>query len=132
MQFESFRREPPAINLSALVDVLFILVIFVVLVANFQRVRDLDVQLPAAHAQGEADPSALVVAIPREGGIRVGGEMVARDELRARLAARRADHEAILVVADGSVALERAVDVLAEAQAAGFQAVSIATREPGR
>lgn len=132
MQFESYRRPTPTINLSALIDVVFILVIFIVLAANFDRIRDLELTLPSANASGSAPPEALTVSIPVEGPISLGGEPVAEEEIRDRLSALRPEHDALLLRADGSIALERAVWVLGEASAAGFENVSIATQEPSR
>jgi biopolymer transport protein ExbD len=132
LQFHTARRESPTINLSALIDIIFILVIFVVLVANFDRLRDIDVTLPSATATGESDARALVVTIRPEGPLQLDDEEVEEAALGGRLRELRDRHEALLVVADGQVALERAVKVLGEASAAGFTAVSIATREAGR
>lgn len=129
MEFRSFQRAAPSINLSALIDIIFILVIFVVLAANFDRLRDLDVTLPSAHATGRVEPRAVVVVIPQGGAVRVNEEAVAEADLQPRLRALRAEHEALVIAADRGVELERAVRVMGDASAAGFTAVSIATRE---
>lgn len=130
MQFESFRRPPPTLNLSALIDIVFILLIFVVLAANFDRLKDIEVTLPSARATSKADPKALTVTIPADGPVKVDGEAVESARLADHLRTMRSSHQALLLVADGAVALERAVEVLGEASQAGFTAVSIATREP--
>ena len=59
MEFDLPRRQVPTINLSALIDIAFILVIFIVLAANFQRIQNVDVKLPRADAEARADPHAL-------------------------------------------------------------------------
>lgn len=129
MEFPSYRREAPTINLSALIDIIFILVIFVVLAANFDRMRELELNLPSARGTGEADAKALVVTVPRDGPLKVGDEDVDDPALPQRLRSLRETHESLVIAADGSVALERAVLVLGEASAAGFTAVSIATEK---
>lgn len=132
MPFEVSRRPPPTLNLSALIDVVFILLIFVVLAANFDRIQSIDVNLPSAQAAAPASSDALTLVIPASGALRIDGVEVAAESLTERLRALRADHEALLLVADGAVAFERAVAVLGDAAAAGFQNVSIATRAPDR
>jgi biopolymer transport protein ExbD len=130
MNFTSHRRPAPTINLSALIDIIFILLIFVVLAANFDRLRDLDVSLPSARGTGKADPKALVVTVPQEGPLRIDGKELDAANLEQHLRTLRATHESLLIAADGQVALERAVQVLSSASSAGFQSVSIATQEP--
>ena len=130
MQFESFRRPAPSINLSALIDVVFILVIFVVLAANFDRIRNLEVTLPEAEAASVAEADALAITIRSDGSIELGSEPVDADALRGTLAEHGQPGDPLTIFADGDVAFERAVWVLGEASAAGFPNVSIATRQP--
>lgn len=130
MEFPSYRRAAPEINLSALIDIIFILVIFVVLAANFNRLQELEVNLPSAEGTSEADGKALVVTVPKDGPYKVGDEEVSEAELPIRLKALRKDNESLVIAADGAVELERAVKVLGEASKAGFSMVSIATQEP--
>jgi biopolymer transport protein ExbD len=130
MNFDSYRRPAPTINLSALIDVVFILVIFVVLAANFDRIRNLDVTLPEAEAAGLAEAETLAITIRSDGAIELDDVPIHRDELRDQLAARGEPGDPITIFADGDVAFERAVWVLGEASAAGFPNVSIATRKP--
>ncbi len=129
MEFESFKREQPEINLSALIDIVFILIIFVILAANFQRIRGLDVDLPEADSTTPSKSEALVVSIPKNGPVDIDGLAVEADSVQAKLRELRKKHDALVLKADGNVALERAVRVLGDARAAGFEAVSIASKE---
>lgn len=129
-ELEPRRREMPAINLTALMDIAFILVIFIVLAASFQRVRSLDVDLPRADARAVPPDAALVIGIPKEGPLRVGDERVPIDELPGVLSTLRTEHGSVVLMADRDAPVERAVNVLGAAQAAGFAAVSIATARP--
>ncbi|MEL6188264.1 MAG: biopolymer transporter ExbD [Myxococcota bacterium] len=127
MDLEGRRHETPSINLSALIDVVFILVIFVVLAANFQRLKGIDVELPEAEADGAVNAEALTVTVPRTGDIMVDNALVPFEGLRAALVRLRSTRDSLVLKSDGAAAFERAVQVLAEARAAGFEAVSIAT-----
>jgi biopolymer transport protein ExbD len=130
MQFESHRRPAPTINLSALIDVVFILVIFVVLAANFDRIRNLDVTLPEAEAASLAQAESTSITIRSDGSLAIDDAPVSDEDLRERLAERGDPSEPVIIFADGDVAFERAVWVLGEASSAGFSNVSIATRQP--
>ncbi|MCX4242479.1 ExbD/TolR family protein [Paraliomyxa miuraensis] len=130
IEFESRRRETPVLNLSALIDIAFILVIFIVLGATFQRVRAVDVELPSADARSEPSGEALVISVPPEGPVRFGERLVELSDVRAALQEARAGHDSVVLLADRQADVQRAVQILADAQQVGFSTVSLAT-QPG-
>ncbi|MCW5602699.1 biopolymer transporter ExbD [Nitrosomonas sp.] len=130
MKFETRQRITPTINLAALIDVVFILVIFIVLGANFHRIQTLDVSIPEAESANEAEIESLVITIPVTGAIEVAGEKVELSELRQELQSKVSRYKTVLLVADRSVPVQRVVTILSDAQAVGFTSVSIATQEP--
>lgn len=127
IDFDTPRREIPTLNLSALIDITFILVIFIVLAATFSRVRVMDVALPGADAREESQEDALVVTVPLEGPVRIGETPVPFEDLRAVLAEHRTRHRSVLLVADRQAAIERAVAVMNDAAQIGYASVAIAT-----
>jgi biopolymer transport protein ExbD len=131
IDFEPRRRVAPDIDLTPLIDISFILVIFIVLAATFSRVKAIDVELPGVATQTEPRREALVVTIPQEGALRFGDELVQPDDAPAALVRLRAQHDSVLLLADRQAAVERAVQLLAQAQAAGYPSVAIATQPPG-
>lgn len=127
MQFESFERENPTINVSALIDVVFILLIFIVLAANFDRIREMNILLPSAQETSQATPDALQLTVSLEGPLYVDDQEIGEEDLTERLRAYREDYEVLVLVSDGRVELDRAVRIFDKASAAGFESVSIAT-----
>lgn len=126
------RRAQPAIHLSALIDVLFIVLVFVVLAARFDQPRSLEVTLPRAQASAaRPDDAAAVLEVPRAGPMRLDGVPVTEARLVQALRRAQAHKPTLLLVADGGIPLDRATRLLDAAGAAGFSAVSIATRAPG-
>lgn len=130
MEFEGFRREPVTVSLSALVDVVFILVIFVVLAASFDRIRGLDIDLPEGEGEPAESARMLTVTVPKTGPILIEGEAVTEEALEDRLRELRGAHDDVVLFADGAVALKRAVAVLSSARAAGFSRLAIAAESP--
>jgi len=130
IEFESRRLVTPTINLSALIDVAFILVIFIVLIANFHKIRELDISLPESETAGMADPTSLIITVPATGPFDVQGRTVEPEELRAVLKEMRPAFTSVLLVADQAASIQRAVTVLSDAQAIGFSSVGIATQAP--
>ncbi|MEL7174472.1 MAG: biopolymer transporter ExbD [Pseudomonadota bacterium] len=127
LDFDEHRRASPVINISALIDIAFILVIFIVLGATFQRKEAVKVDLPSTEGPADPNPEALVVTVPQTGPILVGEAPVAEADLDDALRAARKTHESITLMADRQAAVERALTVLAKAQLQGFTAVSFAT-----
>ncbi|MEZ4238039.1 MAG: biopolymer transporter ExbD [Myxococcota bacterium] len=123
-------RAAPTINLSPLIDVIFILLVFVVLVAKFADQERLDVDVPSAQAGRPAELDALMIELDADGGVWLQGEAVGPEALLDGFRGfRRSYHRAVLV-ADRQVDLQLAVDVISAAKLAGFDGVAVATRPP--
>lgn len=127
MDIESYKRRPVELNLSPLIDVIFILVIFIVLVARFIDQNQLDIDVPESKVGRPATLEALVIHVTDDGSVFVGDHVVDDDRLEAVLTPLRSQHDRVLLMADGKIALQKAVDVLTAARAAGFERVSLAT-----
>jgi len=130
MKLPSRKRADLRLNLSPLIDVVFILLIFVVLVARFIDQERIDVTLPSAEAGRPAEVDALYLTLDAQGGVQIEGEAVAQDALHDVLVEARSRFERAVLVADHTVPLQDAVDVISAAKLAGFEAVAVATRPP--
>ena len=124
------KRQSPSLNLSPLIDVIFILLIFVVLVARFVDQERLDVTLPSADAGRPAEIDALMVVVSSSGEIHIDGEPIALAALPDALEAARRRFGRAVVVADQSAQIQQAVDVISAAKLAGFDGVALATLPP--
>ncbi len=129
IDFREVEEYQPRVNLSALIDVAFILVIFIVLAASFRQERDIEVDLPKTDAVQPAHVEGLQVVVRADGSIRVDGREVPRAEVRTTLSQLRGKHRSVMLSVDRAAAAQAAVEALADAQAAGFESVAIATQE---
>lgn len=123
-------REP-TVNLTPLIDIVFLLLIFFMVSSRFIAEQDLALELPAAAvAQPMASQETLALDITEDGGYRVAGEMTPRSRLVASLRAQRAQYpdRALRVRADGKARHAVVVRGLDAASQAGFEQVEIATR----
>ncbi len=130
MKLVGRRRAQVQVDLTPLVDVVFILLVFVMLAASFARQPAVAVALPRAGGASPTTGQALVVTIERDGRLWIEGKEVAAKALPPLLKSRSATFAALTVRADGKVALNRAVHVLDAARSAGFEKLAIATRRP--
>jgi biopolymer transport protein ExbD len=130
MPIPARKRAKPQLNLSPLIDVIFILLIFVVLVARFVDQERLDVTLPSAAAGRPAELDALMLVVKEDGTLWSEGQEIRPEDLDDTLERARARFSRAVVVADHAAKVQAAVDAVSAAKLAGFQAVSLATRPP--
>ncbi len=131
MQFEGYRRSAPVVNLTPLIDIIFLLLVFFMLTSHFVRDEALDVSLPEAqHAETRTAVSQGVEVVLAAGGaLSLNGEPVAMGELVERLGALLATTSPRLVRIRGDQAanLQEAVAILDAARAAGAESVELLT-----
>lgn len=125
--------EEPQINLTSLIDVVFLLLIFFMVTTTFVPDAGLRLLLPEAQSETQPPPNRpLEIAIDAGDTIYVGGETVSQAPapLRARLsAAAEGDFgRGIRIRADGRASHQAVVAVMDAASALGFSRVDIVTR----
>ena len=82
MNLRPLRREEPEVNLTALIDVVFLLLIFFMVSTTFQRESELKIELPEASGEAvEAPAEALEIIIDAQGRYFLKGEQVLNEEL---------------------------------------------------
>jgi biopolymer transport protein ExbD len=82
------RRAVLGFNLTAMIDVVFNLIVFFLVASHFSNVQsDVPVALPKATqaSSGEADPNRLTVTVTSEGRWSVSGKPVALPEIEAMI-----------------------------------------------
>ena len=121
-------RKIPQIGLTPLIDVVFILLIFVILAANFDRIRGLKVRLPSARSSKVTKQKTLVLTVTALGVYLIEKQRVEPNQLESTLRNWKKKSRTLLLRADRNAAFEKAVKVLDLAKIIGFEAVSIATR----
>ena len=130
MQFDT-DQEPaggPHLNLTPMIDVIFLLIIFFMTVARLTTVASTaPVDLPRA---GQADagatrpPGRVVVNVFDDGRIAFGDEVIGFDDLRRRLRERPPGAAPILIRADRRAPLAVVKRVVGAAVAAGANRIS--------
>jgi biopolymer transport protein ExbD len=84
--------EMPALNLTSMIDILFLLIIFFMVATKFDELeRNIQVAVPqvAKADERESPPKPLVVTVDSNGEIDLDGTPVTFEELTARLSAAR-------------------------------------------
>lgn len=134
MQFRRRAGPPPDFNLTPLIDILFIVLMFLVLTATFSDATFLRVVLPEARTGDHRTPATapFTVVLDAEGEIRVAGEIVSLDELGVRLEAVAGTGVLVVLAADSRTSHGHVVRVMDVARRAGIGHLDIETVEPAR
>ena len=135
MQFEGTRRSGQAPNLTPLIDIVFLLLVFFMLTAHFVRDEGLPIELPeAASAQSLEDQKPVEIKISSSGQITVTGKQIKvenlSDYLSPLLAGR--DEKRVMIRGDKDVGLGDSVKVIDAARLVGATGVDIVTEKPER
>ena len=135
----SFRTRPRSrevhLNVTPLIDVLFLFIIFFTLTSTFKRAGELELQLPESTTSESVTPDdrpELVELIATEDGrLYLEGHPVEMAELGARLRSLRegAPDRAITIQAEAGVRHEEVVRLLDRVRDAGFAGVGIGTHQ---
>lgn len=136
MRLERDEPEEESVNLTPLIDMVFLLLVFFLAATTFARTEvEMDLDLPQSQA-GKADREShlIVVNVMRDGTIRVDGRQVTPEGLRQRLrsAAARDKEQSVLIRGDTTVqfgAVALALDACLQAK---LSRVSVAAEPDGQ
>ena len=131
MEFRKKRRDVVTMDITPLVDVVFLLLIFFMLSTTFIVSPGIRINLPQAKAETVRHAKKdLRVKIDTKGNIRLGDQRISPEDLDAQfLEAARIDRDTMVVIeADENAAHKFVVDVMDRAKTSGLQRLAIATR----
>jgi len=132
-QFEATRRSGEALNLTPLIDIVFLLLVFFMLTAHFVRDEGLPIELPeAASAISLENNKPIEIAISSDGRITHAGKQLNPGQLETTIAALLATklEKRVVIRGDVGASLGDSVKVLDAARQAGAAGVDIVTEKP--
>lgn len=116
------------INVTPMVDIVLVLLVIMMVSANFIVSQTMNVDLPKASNGDRAQPSVAIVSISANGDYGWNDVPVAEDVLKSKLAAAHTDNPDVNVVVSGDTKAQhgRVVHVLDVAKAEGITHFAIA------
>jgi biopolymer transport protein ExbD len=125
--------ETPALNLTSMIDVLFLLIIFFMVATKFDEMeRNVEVAVPEVAQAGEAVPPArsMVVSVLADGTVELDGKPVSLSELTSQLAKARTPltEPTVVIRGDAGCAFQHVASALAACQQAGISDLGITVR----
>jgi biopolymer transport protein ExbD len=134
MKLQHHRMEEPTVDLTALIDVVFLLLIFFMVSTTFEHQALLKVDLPeASEVEARADtPDSLELVIDRDGRMYLNDRLLADSDertIRAAIQEAAGDNRSLPLVlrADRMTAHHFVVTAMDVAAQLGFSNLSIAT-----
>ncbi len=129
--------EQPTVNLTPMIDIVFLLIIFFMVGTQFSELeRNIRLQVPevAGAAALTAAPERRVVNVYQDGRIFLDGESVTLGELTTRLATARSQYNdlGVIVRGDGGGRFQRVAEVLDACKQANIAELGISVRIAGQ
>ena len=136
MKFNRAIREELAINMTPLIDVVFLLLIFFMVTTTFSRDARLLVNLPEANADaGEGDPGQIEVLVTKDGSFSINGRGLVNSRVETLMQGLElesgGEHSLpILLIADAEATHQSVVTAMDGIGQSGFTRLNIATQRP--
>ncbi len=129
MRYRERENTNQEINISPLIDMVFILLIFFMVSATFVKDMDLEIQRPKASSASPASTKAIRVYIDSRGNTFLDGQAVRTWAIQSRLRdlLRLTTSPSVLIVTDEKVPASKLIEVVDQCRLAGAQDVGVVT-----
>lgn len=125
--------EMPTLNLTSMIDVLFLLIIFFMVATKFDEMeREIKVAVPTVAQAGDDTPpkQPLVVTVKSDGTLDLDGKGVSEQELMTRLKAARTPltEPTVVIHGDAKCPFQHVASALGACRQAGISELGITVR----
>ena len=137
MKFKRAVREGLTINITPLIDVVFLLLIFFMVTTTFSRETRLMVNLPEADAElANTDTTSIEIIVARDGAYSINGRALINNRLETLMRGLELESAGdrslpIVLIADAEATHQSVITVMDGIGRTGFTQLSIATQRPG-
>ncbi len=137
MKFQRSLKEEVNVNLTPLIDVVFLLLIFFMVTTTFSRNTNLLINLPEASGQpSEREAIEIEILISENGTYSVNGRQLVNTQIETlmRTVSEVSGGDSsipLFITADANTSHQSVVTAMDAVAQLGFSSLNIATREPG-
>ena len=124
-------EEESAIDMTPMLDVVFIMLIFFIVTASFVKESGIEVNRPDAQTATKQDRANILIAIDANGEIWINRRRIDVDQVRANIERLHAENPqgSVVIQADQEANVKRLVAVMDASRQAGVYNVSIAAQD---
>lgn len=125
-------QEDSSIDLTPMLDVVFILLIFFIVSSNFVQHAGVDIQRPSATSASPKNNTPFVIGLSEDGTLYLDGNALNQAQLRNSLLeiAQQPEPPQLLIDADERVASGKLVSLIDLAKQTGHSRIAIAADQP--
>ncbi len=129
MRFRTKKESVENVDMSALIDMVFILLIFFMVTTTFVKDMKLDINRPAASSGSKTDSSLVRVYIDSSAEIYIDNQPVKLWALQSKVRdlLRSASDKAVLVITDTNIPVDVLINVVDECRMSGAKDVAVST-----
>ncbi len=129
------KKEDVQINLTPLIDVVFLLLIFFMVSTSFKKETKVSLTLPEANGEAlDSSNQSIDVTVTKTGEVFVNGNgLVNRDVVTIKEALKQSstDHQTpVIISADAAAPYQAVITVMDAAGQAGFNNLTLPTQKP--
>jgi biopolymer transport protein ExbD len=131
MRFRQKKESVQDIDISPLIDMVFILLIFFMVSSTFVKDMQLDLDRPGASSATKASSKVIRVFIDKYSDVYVDGQPVKTWAIQGKLRdlMRASTEKSVLVVTDDTIPVEKLIEVVDQCRLSGAEDVAVATEK---
>lgn len=126
-------KEEPEINITPMLDIVFIMLIFFIVTTSFIRETGVEVDKPMALTAEPRPQGNVLIAIRDNDEIWMNKQQIEIHEVRPEVERARAENpeSAVVLIADRGARTGMLVEVMDQVQAAGISRISVSAEPEG-
>ena len=134
MQLLNKKRRRVTINITSLIDVVLLLLIFFMVSTNFLEQPGMKLELPDSETASSSTRNELEVIIQSDGSLFLNGNAITIEELRIKFEQRtdKSSDQSLLLKADKNVTHGAVMEVMDVARVNGIQKIIIASTKKSK
>jgi biopolymer transport protein ExbD len=130
-RWQSLKEPAVGLNMTPLIDMVFILLVFFVVNTSFVKETGVEIQRPSAKSAVKQEQATILIAVNREGEIWIDKQRVDLRALRGHIERLHAESPegSVVVLADSVSETGVVMQVVDQARLAGIAKVAVAATE---
>ncbi len=134
MRFSREEKRQISVDITPLIDVVFLLLIFFMVSTTFIYSNSIDVNLPAAKGDEKQINDSIRIVLTKDGAITINGKTFASEAVQDELVKMKETipDTTVIIEADTEVPHGQVVHIMDASRQAGYQKFAIAVEEEGK
>lgn len=135
MKLRQHVNEEPDVNLTPLIDVVFLLLIFFMVSTTFNKDTELSIELPEASGEvREVENKTIEIGIGRDGRYSINNEQLVKSDLATlkraiKQAVGEREDPPLLIIADGKTTHQSVITAMDAVRQLGYTHLTFATKQ---